>query len=124
MAGLIPRGRRQPVWWTLYQPVRPLTYHAVHRMFERAAGRAGSTATLHALRHTAHYQLRAHRRLTLFPPYPPTRGTGRSPERQPDCGHARPPQSLSVEHPAGHIGQRSVSPERPITPFYMALGLY
>ncbi len=33
------------------------------------------------------------------------------------------PQSLSVEHPAGHIGQRIVSPERPITPFYMALGL-
>ena len=57
MAGLIPRGRRQPLWWTLHQPVRPLTYHAVHRMFERAAGRAGSTATLHALRHTAAYRM-------------------------------------------------------------------
>ena len=57
-------------------------------------------------------------------PRPPARGTGRSPERQPDCGHARPPQSLCVEHPAGHIGQRSVSPERPVMPFYMALGLY
>ena len=56
MAGLILRGRRQPVCWTLHQPVRPLTYHAVHRMFERAAGRAGSTAALHALRHTAAYQ--------------------------------------------------------------------
>jgi site-specific recombinase XerD len=57
MAGLIPRGRRRPLWWTLHQPVRPLTYHAVHRMFERAAGRAGSTATLHALRHTAAYRM-------------------------------------------------------------------
>jgi site-specific recombinase XerD len=57
MAGLIPRGSRQPLWWTLHQPVRPLTYHAVHRMFERAAGRAGSTATLHALRHTAAYRM-------------------------------------------------------------------
>jgi site-specific recombinase XerD len=57
MAGLIPRGRRRPLWWTLHQPVRPLTYHGVHRMFERAAGRAGSTATLHALRHTAAYRM-------------------------------------------------------------------
>src|SRR5579859_2707800 len=40
--GLIPRGRRQPLWWTLNQPCRPLTYHAVHRMFERAAGGARS----------------------------------------------------------------------------------
>jgi site-specific recombinase XerD len=51
--GLIPRGRRQPLWWTLRQPARPLAYHAVHRMFERAAAKAGSAATLHALRHTA-----------------------------------------------------------------------
>ena len=57
MAGLIPRGRRQPLWWMLHPPVRPLTYHAVHRMFERAAARAGSTATLHALRHTAAYRM-------------------------------------------------------------------
>ena len=35
MAGLIPGGRRQPLWWTVRRPVRPLTYHAVHRMFER-----------------------------------------------------------------------------------------
>jgi len=57
MAGLVPRGRRQPLWWTLRAPVRPLTYHAVHRMFERAAAQAGSTATLHALRHTAAYRM-------------------------------------------------------------------
>jgi site-specific recombinase XerD len=57
MQGLIPKGRRQPLWWTLRQPVRPLTYHAVHRMFERAGGAAGSTATLHSLRHTAAYRM-------------------------------------------------------------------
>ena len=57
MEGLIPRGARQPVWWTLRRPARPLTYHAAHRMFERAAGLAGSGATLHALRHTAAYRM-------------------------------------------------------------------
>jgi site-specific recombinase XerD len=55
--GLIPKGRRQPLWWTSRTPVRPLTYHAAHRMFERAAAAAGSTATLHALRHTAAYRM-------------------------------------------------------------------
>ncbi|SEG75102.1 Site-specific recombinase XerD [Nonomuraea solani] len=57
MDGLIPTGRRQPLWWTLRRPVRPLTYHAVHRMFERAGQAAGSAATLHALRHTAAYRM-------------------------------------------------------------------
>ena len=55
--GLIPKGRRQPLWWTSRRPVRPLTYHAVHRMFQRAAQAAGSAATLHALRHTAAYRM-------------------------------------------------------------------
>lgn len=57
MAELIPRGRREPLWWTLRAPTRPLTYHAAHRMFERAAAAAGSRATLHALRHTAAYRM-------------------------------------------------------------------
>jgi len=57
MHGLIPAGRRQPLWWTLRRPVRPLTYHAVHRMFERAGEAAGATATLHSLRHTAAYRM-------------------------------------------------------------------
>ncbi len=57
MSALLPAGRRQPLWWTLRRPVRPLTYHAAHRMFERAARAAGSTATLHALRHTAAYRM-------------------------------------------------------------------
>jgi integrase len=53
MDGLIPEGRRLPLWWTLRRPVRPLTYHAAHRMFERVNDAAGTSATLHALRHTA-----------------------------------------------------------------------
>lgn len=57
MDGLFPKGRHQPLWWTSRTPVRPLTYHAVHRMFERAVHAAGSTVTLHALRHTAAYRM-------------------------------------------------------------------
>jgi site-specific recombinase XerD len=57
MGELIPQGRRQPLWWTLRQPVRRLRYHAVHRMFERVNQRAGTTSTLHSLRHTAAYRM-------------------------------------------------------------------
>jgi len=57
MDGLLPRGSGQPLWWTLRRPFRPLTYHAVHRMFERAAAAAGTGATLHSLRHTAAYRM-------------------------------------------------------------------
>ena len=53
----IPSGRRQPLWWTLRGATRPLTYHAVHRMFERVNTRAGTSATLHSLRHTAAYRM-------------------------------------------------------------------
>ncbi len=57
MGALIPKGRRQPLFWTLRPPIRPLTYHAVHRMFERVNQRAGTGATLHSLRHTAAYRM-------------------------------------------------------------------
>jgi len=57
MEGLIPKGRRLPLWWTSRRPMRPLTYHAAHRMFERVGTAVGSTATLHALRHTAAYRM-------------------------------------------------------------------
>jgi site-specific recombinase XerD len=57
MEELIPRGRRQPLWWALRRPARPLTYHAAHRMFERVNERAGTAATLHSLRHTAAYRM-------------------------------------------------------------------
>ena len=55
--GVVPSGRRQPLWWTLRRPARPLTYHAAHRMFERVTARAGTEATLHSLRHTAAYRM-------------------------------------------------------------------
>jgi site-specific recombinase XerD len=55
--GLLPAGARQPLWWTLRRPFRPLTYHAVHRMFERVNEQAGTEATLHSLRHTAAYRM-------------------------------------------------------------------
>jgi site-specific recombinase XerD len=55
--GLIPAGARQPLWWTLRRPARPLTYHGAHRMFERVNARAGTAATLHSLRHTAAYRM-------------------------------------------------------------------
>jgi site-specific recombinase XerD len=55
--GLVPRGACEPLWWTLRGPARPLGYHAVHRMFERAAAAAGIAVTLHALRHTAAYRM-------------------------------------------------------------------
>jgi integrase len=65
MDGLLPAGNGQPLWWTLRRPFRPLTYHAVHRMFERAGAIAGSDATLHALRHTAAYRMAADPALPL-----------------------------------------------------------
>ena len=42
MDGMLPRGSGQPLWWTLRRPFRPLAYHAVHRMFERAGAAAGT----------------------------------------------------------------------------------
>ena len=57
MQDLIPAARRSPLWWTLRRPVRPLTYHGAHRMFERVNRQAGTAATLHALRHTAAYRM-------------------------------------------------------------------
>jgi site-specific recombinase XerD len=57
MDELIVKGRGCPLWWTLRRPARPLTYHAAHRMFERVSAAAGSSATLHALRHTAAFRM-------------------------------------------------------------------
>ncbi|MFK4106997.1 tyrosine-type recombinase/integrase [Streptomyces sp. NPDC019531] len=65
MEDAIPRGRRLPLWWTLRAPSRPLTYHATHRMFERVNALAGTSATLHALRHTAAYRMAEDPRLPL-----------------------------------------------------------
>ncbi|MGH3533330.1 MAG: tyrosine-type recombinase/integrase [Pseudonocardiaceae bacterium] len=63
--GQIPRGRTQPVWWTLRRPRRPLNYHAAHRMFERANAALGSDWTLHDLRHSAAARMARDPQLTL-----------------------------------------------------------
>jgi site-specific recombinase XerD len=55
--GQVPAGRRQPLWWTLRRPFRPLSYHAAHRMFERANAMLGSNWTLHDLRHSAAHRM-------------------------------------------------------------------
>ncbi len=55
--GLVPVGRDQPLWWTVRRPFRPLSYHAAHRMFERANASLGANWTLHDLRHTAAYRM-------------------------------------------------------------------
>ncbi|MFJ8073819.1 tyrosine-type recombinase/integrase [Streptomyces sp. NPDC096176] len=49
----VPRGRKQPLWWTLRRPWRPLEYDAARMMFNRANELLGSNWTLHDLRHTA-----------------------------------------------------------------------
>ena len=58
-------GRTQPVWWTLRRPRRPLTYHAAHRMFERANASLGADWTLHDLRHSAAARMARDPQLTL-----------------------------------------------------------
>jgi len=63
--GTLPRGRTQPVWWTLRRPYRPLTYHAAHRMFERANAALGAEWTLHDLRHSAAARMVRDPHLTL-----------------------------------------------------------
>lgn len=63
--GQIPRGRTQPVWWTLRRPWRPLNYHAAHRMFERVNTALGSDWTLHDLRHSAAARMARDPQLTL-----------------------------------------------------------
>ncbi|MET7976399.1 site-specific integrase [Streptomyces mirabilis] len=49
----VPRGRKQPLWWTLRRPWRPLEYDAARMMFTRANELLGANWTLHDLRHTA-----------------------------------------------------------------------
>lgn len=61
----VPAGRRQPVWWTLRRPFRPLNYHGAHRMFERANAALGADWTLHDLRHSAAARMARDPQLTL-----------------------------------------------------------
>jgi hypothetical protein len=56
LRGKVPRGRTQPAWWTLRQPIHPLTYHAAHRGFERANAVLGANWTLHDLSSVEHQE--------------------------------------------------------------------
>jgi len=53
----VPKGRNEPLWWTLRRPWRPLQYDAARMMFDRANDLLGTNWTLHDLRHTAAYRL-------------------------------------------------------------------
>jgi site-specific recombinase XerD len=53
MLNLVPRGPAEPVWWTLRQPFRPLTYDAARMVFTRVNQLLGANWTLHDLRHSA-----------------------------------------------------------------------
>jgi len=57
VAGLVPAGRDEPLWWTLRRPFRPLRYDAARAMFDRANIALGSNWSLHDLRHTAAYRM-------------------------------------------------------------------
>ena len=57
LAGLVPAGRDEPLWWTLRRPFRALRYDAARVMFTRANAALGSNWSLHDLRHTAAYRM-------------------------------------------------------------------
>jgi integrase len=57
LAGLVPAGPDQPLWWTLRRPFRALTYDAARAMFTRAGAALGANWSLHDLRHTAAYRM-------------------------------------------------------------------
>jgi integrase len=57
MAGLVPPGRDQVLWWTLRRPFRALTYDAARAMFTRASATLGANWSLHDLRHSAAYRM-------------------------------------------------------------------
>jgi integrase len=57
LAGLVPAGRDEALWWTLRRPLRALCYDAARAMFTRANTALGSNWSLHDLRHTAAYRM-------------------------------------------------------------------
>jgi site-specific recombinase XerD len=57
LAGLVPAGRDEPLWWTLRRPFRRLGYDAARAMFNRANAALGSNWSLHDLRHSAAYRM-------------------------------------------------------------------
>jgi integrase len=65
MHGRVPVGRVQPLWWTRREPLTALSYHAAHRMFERANALLGANWTLHDLRHSAAHRMARDTQLPL-----------------------------------------------------------
>jgi site-specific recombinase XerD len=65
MLNQIPRGPREPVWWTLRRPFRPLTYDAARMVFTRVNQLLGANWTLHDLRHSAAKRMLRDAALTL-----------------------------------------------------------
>ncbi len=57
LAGLVPAGRNEPLWWTLRRPFRALSYDAARAMFTRANAALDANWSLHDLRHTAAYRM-------------------------------------------------------------------
>jgi integrase len=55
--GRVRTGRDDPLWWTLRQPFRALTYHAARAMFSRVNALLDANWSLHDLRHTAAYRM-------------------------------------------------------------------
>jgi site-specific recombinase XerD len=66
LAGLVPSGRDEPLWWTLRRPFRALGYDAVRVMFTRANAALGLNWSLHDLRHTAAYRMARDPRMPLI----------------------------------------------------------
>ena len=52
-----PRGRRDPLWFTLRRPFRPLAYPAARAMFTRAQQLLGTNWSIHDLRHTGAWRM-------------------------------------------------------------------
>jgi site-specific recombinase XerC len=65
LEGVAPVGANQPLWWTLREPARALTYHAARAMFARANALLGSNWSLHDLRHSAAYRMARDPQMTL-----------------------------------------------------------
>lgn len=112
MQGMVLLGRRQQLWWTLRRPLRPLTYHAAHRMFERVNASLGADWTLHDLRHCAA------RRMAGDPQLPLT-------HVQAVMGHAAltttqryliPGQDEVIAQVLAHHGRRAERQEKPPSP--------
>jgi site-specific recombinase XerC len=58
LQGRIPKGRLQPLWWTLRgRPLRPLTYYAALAALKRVQEVLGTDYTWHDIRHTAAYRM-------------------------------------------------------------------